>query len=75
MTKRDRELLEKQFAYLGGAPRYGSLKLAVTVAALLVGLGVGSTVILHDPNATEVATSRSALPTILAAYEPGRRTH
>jgi len=75
MTKRDRELLEKQFAYLRPAPRYGSLKLAVTVAALLVGLGVGSTVILHDPNATAAAASRNALPTVLAAYEPGRRTN
>jgi len=74
MTKRDRDLLEKQFAWMRPAPRYGSLKLAVTVAALLVGLSVGSTVILHDPNAAEVA-SRNALPTILAAYEPGRRAH
>jgi hypothetical protein len=73
MNQRDRELLEKQFAWIRPAPRYGSLKLAVTVATLLVGLGVGSTVILRDPNVTEVATSRSALPTILAAYEPGRR--
>ena len=76
MTKRDRELLEKQFAYLRPAPRYGSLKLAVTVAALLVSLGAGSTVILQDPNTTiEAAASRNALPTILAAYEPGRRAH
>jgi hypothetical protein len=74
MTKRDRELLEKQFAYLRPAPRYGSLKLAVTVAALLVGLGAGSTVILQDPT-IEAAASRNALPTILAAYEPGRRAH
>jgi microcompartment protein CcmK/EutM len=75
MTKRDRELLEKQFAYLRPAPRYGSLKLAVTVAALLVGLGVGSTVILHDPNAAEVAASKNPVPTIMAAYEPGRRAN
>jgi hypothetical protein len=70
MTKRDRDLLEKQFAWMRPAPRYGGLKLAVTVAALFVGLSVGSTVIRHDPNAAEVATSRNALPTILAAYAP-----
>jgi hypothetical protein len=75
MTKRDRELLEKQFAWMRPAPRYGSLKLAVTVATLLVGLGVGSTVILHDPNATEAVVSKNAVPTILAAYEPGRRAN
>jgi hypothetical protein len=75
MNQRDRELLEKQFAWMRPAPRYGSLKLAVTVAALLVGLAIGSTVILHDPNATEATVSRNALPTILAAYEPGRRAN
>jgi hypothetical protein len=75
MTKRDRELLEKQLAYLGGAPGYGSLKLAVTIAALLVGLGVGSTVILHDPNATQAVASKNVVPTIMAAYEPGRRAN
>ena len=75
MTKRDRELLEKQFAYLRPAPRYGSLKLAATVATLFVGLAIGSTVILHDPNAVEAVASRNALPTILAAYEPGRRSY
>jgi microcompartment protein CcmK/EutM len=75
MTKRDRELLEKQFAYLRPAPRYGSLKLAVTVAVLLVGLGVGSAAILHDPNAAEAAASKNAVPTILAAYELGRRAN
>jgi hypothetical protein len=72
MTKRDRELLEKQFAYLRPAPRYGSLKLAVTVAALLVGPGVGSTVFLHDPNSAEVAVSTRMLPTILASYDTSR---
>jgi hypothetical protein len=73
MNQRDRELLEKQFAWMRPAPRYGSLKLAVTVATLLVGLVIGSTVILHDPNAPEAATSRNALPTILASFTASPR--
>jgi hypothetical protein len=75
MTERDRELLEKQFAWMRPTPRYGSLKLAATVATLLVGLAIGSTVILHDPSATEVAASTSRLPTILAAYDAGKRAY
>ena len=54
MNQRDLELLEKQFAWLRPAPSYGSLKLAVTVAILLVGIGIGSTMVLHDPNSIEV---------------------
>ena len=73
MNQRDRELLEKQFAWLRPAPSYGSLKLAVTVAILLVGLGVGSTVILHDPNATEVGATTSQPPTILASFAASPR--
>jgi hypothetical protein len=75
MNQRDLELLEKQFAWLRPAPSYGSLKLAVTVAILLVGIGIGSTMVLHDPNSIEVGASTSAMPTILATYDPSRRTY
>ena len=75
MNQRDWELLDKQFAWLRPAPRYGSLKLAVTVATLLVGVGIGSTMVLHDPNSTEVGAATNAPPTILAAYDVGRRAY
>jgi hypothetical protein len=75
MNQRDLELLEKQFAWLQPAPSYGSLKLAVTVAILLVGIGIGSTMVLHDPNSIEVGASTSTMPTILATYDPSRRTY
>ena len=75
MNQRDLELLEKQFAWLRPAPSYGSLKLAVTVATLLVGIGIGSTVVLHDPNATEVGATTSVPPTVLAAYDASRRAY
>jgi hypothetical protein len=75
MTKRDWELLDKQFAYLRPAPRYGSLKLAATIATLFAGLAVSSTAILHGPNSTEIIAAKSALPIVLAAYEPGRRAN
>jgi hypothetical protein len=67
MNQRDLELLEKQFAYLRSEPRFGSLKLAVGVAAVLVGIAIGSTAVLHDPN-SEVGASTSKLPTILASF-------
>ncbi len=72
MTKRDWELLDKQFSYLRPAPRYGSLKLAVTAATLFVGLAIGSTAVLHDPNSTQLVAAKSATPIVLAAYEPHR---
>ena len=75
MNQRDRDLLEKQFAWLRPAPSYGSLKLAVTVATLLVGIGIGSTVVLHDPNSAQVGASTSGPPTILAAYDASRRAY
>jgi hypothetical protein len=68
MNQRERELLEKQFSWLRPSPSYGSLKLAVTVAILLVGLGVGSTVILHDPNSTEVGATTSESPRLPVAH-------
>ena len=74
MNQRDLELLEKQFAYLRTEPRFGSLKIAVFAAAALVGIAVGSTSILHDPN-TEVGASSSAPTALLAAYEPGKRAY
>jgi hypothetical protein len=70
MNQRDQDLLEKQLAWLRPAPRYGSLKVAVTVATLLVGLGIGGTVVLRDPNSTEVAASTGtplAVPTVYFA--------
>ena len=75
MNQRDWELLDKQFAWLRPAPSYGSLKLAVTVATLLVGVGIGSTVVLHDPNSMQVGASTSVPPTILAAYDASRRSY
>jgi hypothetical protein len=72
MNQRDWDLLNKQFVWLRPAPRYGSLKLAATVAILLTGLGVGSTIILHDPNTTEVAGSAKAPLAILASYDTAR---
>jgi hypothetical protein len=74
MNQRDRELLEKQFVWLRPAPSYGSLKLAVTVAALLVGLGIGSTAVLHDPN-SEVGASTKVPVALLAAYDAGKRAY
>ena len=74
MNQRDLELLEKQFAYLRSEPRFGSLKLAVAVAAVLVGLAIGSTSILHDPNSA-VGASTGAPVALLAAYEPGKRAY
>ena len=70
MNQRDRELLEKQLAWLRPAPRHASLKVAVTVATLLVGLGIGGTVVLRDPNFTEAAASTGtpvAVPTVYFA--------
>jgi hypothetical protein len=75
MNQRDRELLEKQFVWLRPSPQYGSLKLAVTVAMLLVGIGIGSTMILRDPNSTEVGASTNALPAVLASYDAGKRSY
>ena len=72
MNQRDRDLLEKQLAWVRPAPGYGSLKLAITLATMLVGLGIGSTVILHDPNTDEISSSTNALPDILAAYDTSR---
>jgi hypothetical protein len=75
MNQRDRELLEKQFAWLQPAPQYGSLKLAVTAATLLVGIAIGSTMVLHDPNSAVTGASTSALPPILASYDAGKRSY
>jgi hypothetical protein len=71
MNQRDRELLNKQFAWMRPAPRQISLKLGMTCAIFLAGLGVSSMLVLQDPNA-RLTTSVNASQMLLASYSAPR---